>query len=291
MENQNAFYSTDVTNTLPTLGFRIIRHLNPDMNKSMVTLSDGCDLGKGGFSAPVDSDPFVFGERVIIPHAGGNDEECIAACKLRNVVILKMDSPSEKRWEAQLIQGKKWKMSRRVSDIIPQEMRGTKDDGWKPSAYGFVFIVFMDDPDMNVHALKIKGTATVKALTNIANGMISGLGKARYAVAAANGGELPPKLQMYALRVNLIAGKPEKSPSANGDATGLITPIFIDVANMKQENIADRLVTPEQYAALSDKAALLNQELAEFDPAMPFAQIVDEYIHRQNPAAPLQLTA
>lgn len=280
MTNQNPFYSAEVTNTLPAVGLRVIRHLNPDMKKSSVVLSDDCDLSRGGFSAAIESDPYPFGDRVTIPHAKEN-EECIAACKLRDVAILKMDSPNEKRWEAALYQNDEWQFSRRISDIIPPMMRGSKDNGWKPTAYGYVFLVFLNDPDLNVHALRIKGTATAKALVNIANGMFSGLSKARMALAAANGGEIPPKLQMYALRCNLIAGKPEESKGANG-TSGMITPVFVDVANMKQENIASRIVTPEQYLMLSQKAALLNQELEDFDPSMTFAQILDSYQNRSN---------
>lgn len=268
--NIDSFYE-DVTDTSIQTGMKVVYHYNPSQERDGITLSNGKDIGRGFFGAKVSSAPWMFGDVVTVPF-GSNNEDMVVNTELKNIAILSMDAPTHQRWVVSLFADNKAQLSKRIADMLPPTMPRSKDksDGWTVKAYGYIFFVFLDDPDLAIHALHMSGTVTRKSLDAIQNDYNVAAARGRNYLATTPKGAPKKPLQKYAFGANLEIGPKVKSEGIHTKATGFIAPIVTNISKVKD---IQSIFTGAKYLVLSQKAAELLEALANFDQPLFFRDI------------------
>lgn len=229
---------------------RIIYCYNPDTKKD-VELADGTNLMSGGFGADVTSGCWQFGEVKDVPHGARTSAEYVSKC-LSNIAVLGWES----YWLAR--NAPRGDKNSDAPKFRLKKFHRVNDPAWSSSSRMVYYIAFLDDPELNVHAVQISGTSTMKGNENI-SGIMPAL-----AVRAANLLGVP-MFSQCGIRTKMCVAKSIKVTAANGNSndTGSITPPRVDVESVKDDELMKRIVDSELYARLVQRAREVKAEIDE----------------------------
>lgn len=229
-------------------GFRRITHYNPDPKKNQV-LVDGQSLGVfGGFGAKTSAGTWRFGPEVDVPHGGQTDKE-IVAHSLRNVAILGW-SPRHT-----LLMGKpdgnKF-ATRIVSDYveIPHRYSAANKDSKESFKVGperIYYIAFLDDPELQVHQLVVRGNASGESAA-IEKAIIRAAQRISFVLKRETNRDIT--LGIYGVRCNISVAAPHLT--GKGNAQSQISPLVVDVTSMDEAELRkSRLIPGPIYKKLA----------------------------------------
>ena len=234
-------------------GARRITHLNPDSKKMNVVVDGKSFAIAGGFTAKTSAGTWRFGTEVDMAH-GEKTEKEIAAHVLRNVVILGwsprhltlMGRPDGENF-----------VSRYVADYtdVPFKYAAANKEskyGFKVTAERVYYVAFLDDPDLKVHSLVVRGNSATESATNIESVIIRAAQRISFLIEKETGRKF--KLGVFGVKVNISTTEPHLT--GKGENKSMITPVVLDVATLDDAELRKfRLVPGKTYKRLAEISA------------------------------------